>query len=60
MKLERNDAHGGEAKVTNEDVAARFILASQPPEIATLSRFISPTSLIAANAGYFLWSSHSI
>ena len=39
-KLERNDEHGGQAKVTNEDVLVRFILASQSPEIATLSRFI--------------------
>ena len=40
MKLERNAEHGGEAEVTNEGVVARFILASQSPEIATLSRFI--------------------
>ena len=59
-KLERNDEHGGQAKVTNEDVLVRFILASQSPEIATLSRFISPTSLISANAEYFLRPSRPI
>jgi len=32
-KLERNDAHGGEAEVTNEDVAARFILAFDIPPL---------------------------
>ncbi|MGA8849177.1 MAG: hypothetical protein WB564_05045 [Dehalococcoidia bacterium] len=34
-QLERDVEHGDEAEVTNEDVVARFILASQPPEIAT-------------------------
>jgi hypothetical protein len=34
-KLECDVGRGGEAEVTKEDIVARFILASQFPEIAT-------------------------